>query len=427
MDRKQDKIFRFMSTKKNLVMIFMTAVLFLGLISLKCGNESLLPLKTAIFASGWFLGGSFILRYLEYLETRALEKRFIFQHKQMNAIITNAPFMIFLKDLKGNVIMSNAHYFGFNGDNSAKFRIEDISDDIISSNKEDLDVIKNKRSILVERYVKFLKGYSGWWKIMKIPIFDEKKNISNIMVIAIDIDKERKLQEQKMSFVATLTHDLKTPLSAQINALNLLLKNSFGKLNNEQYEIIEQIKESCEYTKNLAHTILDTYMYESGHMKITPEKFEWNNLIDEVIYETSGLAKNKSQNILVKDDVCNNEIFADKFQLKRVLVNLISNAINYGFNNTDIEITTENDNKNLVFNIKSLSKYIKKDKIKRVYDKFQTDSTVTNSISHGLGLYLVKQIITAHKGYVFAKSDPSGECTFGFVIPKKQEQSLNRK
>ena len=62
-------------------------------------------------------------------------------------------------------------------------------------------------------------------------------------------------------------------------------------------------------------------MYESGHMKITPEKFEWNNLIDEVIYETSGLAKNKSQNILVKDDVCNNEIFADKFQLKRVLVN----------------------------------------------------------------------------------------------------------
>ena len=421
MDRKQEKIFRFMSTKKNLLMIFMTVILFAGLISIKCGNDSILPLKTALVASLWFLSGSFILRYLEYLETKSLEKRFIFQHRQMNAIINNAPFMIFLKDLKGNVIMSNAHYFGFNGDNSAKFRIEDISEDILASEKEDLDVIKNKRSILVERYVKFSKGYSGWWKIMKIPIFDEKKNITNIMVIAIDIDKERKLQEQKMSFVATLTHDLKTPLSAQINALNLLLKNSFGELNPEQHEIIAQIKESCEYTKNLAHSILDTYMYESGHMKITPEKFEWNNLIDEVIYETSGLAKNKSQKILIKDDICNNEVFADKFQLKRVLVNLISNAINYGFNNTDIEINTENDDKNLVFNIKSFSKYIKKDKIKKVYDKFQTDATVTNSISHGLGLYLVKQIITAHKGYVFAKSEPSGECTFGFVIPKKPE------
>ena len=419
MDIKQDKIFHFMSTKKNIIMIFITILLFSGLTTLKCGANYMLSYKTAGVVCLWFIFGSMILRYLEYSENKALEKRFIFQHKQMSAIINNAPFMIFLKDLKGNVIMSNAHYFGFDNEHTAKFKIGDISDDIISSEKEDNEVIKNKRSVLVERHVKTINGWSGWWKIMKIPIFDDTKNVSNIMVIAIDIDKEKHLQEQKMTFVATLTHDLKTPLSAQINALNLLLKNSFGELNNEQYDIISQIKESCEYTKNLAHAILDTYLYENGQMKLAPEKFKWNSLVDEVVSETSRLAKDKSQKIIIDSSVKNNEIVADKFQLKRVIVNLISNAIQYGFNNTKIEVTSEQDEKNLIFNVKSFSKYIKQDNIKRVYDKFRTDSITKNSTSYGLGLYLVKQIITAHKGYVFAKSEKNGECSFGFVIPQK--------
>ena len=421
MDINEKKIFQLMSTKKNSIMAIMTIILFAALTTIKCGDGMALSYKTSGFVCLWFfIGGSF-LRFLENIETKKLKKKFIFQHKQMAAIINNAPFIIFLKDLKGNVIMSNAHYFGFNDLHTTKFRIEDISDDIISSKKEDEEVIKNKRSLLVERNVKSKNDCSGWWKIMKVPVFDEKKDISNIMVIAIDIDKEKKLEEQKMSFIATLTHDLKTPLSAQINALNLLLKNSFGKLNNDQYEIISQIKESCEYTKNLAHAILDTYLYENNQVKMSLEKFKWKDLVDEVISETSGLAKEKEQKIIINSDLYENDVIADKFQLKRVIVNLISNAIQYGFNNTNIEIKTEQDEKNLIFNVRSFSKYIKKDNIKKVYEKFQTDSITKNSASCGLGLYLVKQIITAHKGYVFAKSEESGECTFGFVIPKKAD------
>ena len=417
----QDKIFRFMSTKKNAIMILMTIVLFAGLTTVKCNTDSMLAYKSSAIICLWFILGSFLLRYLEYRETKAIEKKFIFQHKQMSAIINNAPFLIFLKDLNGNVLMSNAHYFGFNDIHTTKFRIADISEDIVSSQKEDEEVIKNKRNLLVERNVKTLNGYSGWWKIVKIPIFEKKNTVSNIMVIAIDIDKEKKLEEQKMSFIATLTHDLKTPLSAQINALNLLLKNSFGDLSEEQREIISQIKESCEYTKNLAHAILDTYLYDNNQMKLVPEKFKWDNLVNDVVSETSGLAKDKGQEIIVSSEIDDKAVEGDKFQLKRVLINLISNAIQYGFNNTPIEINTEQDEKNLIFNVKSLSKYIKKDNIKKMYDKFQTESITKNSASCGLGLYLVKQIITAHKGYVYAKSEENGECTFGFVIPKKNK------
>ena len=200
-------------------------------------------------------------------------------------------------------------------------------------------------------------------------------------------------KDMMSAYIATLIHDLKTPVSAQITAVNLLLQNTFGQLNENQREILEQIKESCEYSQNLIHTILDSYLYEKGQLKLTPERFNWDNLIDNAIGETISLAKSKEQKIINNNQFCDTKIFADKFQLKRVVVNLISNAIKYGFSDTEIEVETKQDKENLIFNVKSFSKYIKKDNIQKLYDKFQTDDRDKSSKSCGLGLYLVKKII----------------------------------
>ena len=226
-------------------------------------------------------------------------------------------------------------------------------------------------------------------------------------------------KDMMSAYIATLIHDLKTPVTAQITAINLLLQNTFGQLNENQREILEQIKESCEYSQNLIHTILDTYLYENGQLKLAPERFNWDNLIDNAIGETVPLAKNKEQKIINNNQFCDTKIFADKFQLKRVIVNLISNAIKYGFSDSTIEVETKQDRENLIFSVKSFSKYIKKDNIQKLYEKFQTDDRDKSAKSCGLGLYLVKKIIDAHKGKVYAKCETSGKCTFGFKIPRK--------
>ena len=226
-------------------------------------------------------------------------------------------------------------------------------------------------------------------------------------------------KDMMSAYIATLIHDLKTPVAAQITAVNLLLQNTFGKVNDDQREILTQIKESCEYSQKLIHTILDTYLYENGQLKITPEKFNWDNLIDNAIGEIVPLAKNKEQKIVNNNQFCDTKIFADKFQLKRVIVNLISNAIKYGFNDSTIEVETKQDKENLILNVKSFSKYIHSKNMNSMYEKFQTDGKPKNSTSSGLGLYLVKKIIDAHNGKVFAKCEKNGECTFGFKIPRK--------
>ena len=227
-------------------------------------------------------------------------------------------------------------------------------------------------------------------------------------------------KKQLSAYIATLIHDLKTPVTAQITAIELLLNNTFGTLNDGQKEILEQIKQSCEYSKNLIYCILDTYLYENDQLKPKLEKFQWNKLVDNVISETNTLAEEKSQKIITKCEIKEKEMFADKFQLKRVIINLISNAIKYGFSNSTIEIKTTEDTNNIIFNVKNSSKYINRENINNLFDKFIRDKSKENEISCGLGLYLVKQIVTAHKGRVFGECKKSGECNFGFSIPKNQ-------
>ena len=225
-------------------------------------------------------------------------------------------------------------------------------------------------------------------------------------------------KNQMPGYTAALIHDLKTPVTAQINAVELLLNNTLGSLNDKQREILEQIKQSCEYSKNLIHCILDAYLYDNGQLNPKPEKFSLDKLIDNALKETSALAKNKLQKIVTKNKVKEKEIFADKLQIKRVLINLISNAVKYGFDNSTIEIETSEDKENFIFNVKNYSKYINTQNTNNLFDKFTRDKNYKNGINCGLGLYLVKKIITAHNGKVFGECKKSGECNFGFSIPK---------
>ena len=231
---------------------------------------------------------------------------------------------------------------------------------------------------------------------------------------------DRNTDTKEMSdYIATLIHDLKTPVTAQIMAVDMLLNNSLGLINDEQKEILEQIKQSCQYCQNLIHTILDTYLCENGQLRPKTEKLNLDNLINNAVIETNNLAKEKSQKLIIKNNTENSEIFADKFQLKRVIVNLISNAIKYGFNNSTIEIEAKENKKDIILNVKNSSKYISSYDTNRLFDQFRRDKRGKSGISCGLGLYLVKQIVKAHKGKVFGECKKSGECNFGFSIPKK--------
>lgn len=207
--------------------------------------------------------------------------------------------------------------------------------------------------------------------------------------------------------VATLIHDMKNPIIAQERVFDLLLQNTFGELNTMQTEVISQVRESCIYLKNIVRNAMDNYISNAENIKINCKFFNFSEIIDFVTCELKPLAEQKY--LTIKINVCNKTIFADKFQIQRVVTNLLGNAIKYSPNNTEIEIFAKQTENDFLFYIKNSSKPIKN--LDRVFEKFES---TTNS---GLGLFLVKQIITAHKGSVFAREEENGRYSFGFVIP----------
>lgn len=238
------------------------------------------------------------------------------------------------------------------------------------------------------------------------------------------LNDEKILKDKKETFIATLVHDLKNPTFAQIKTLELILNGYYGKLTQPQEKILFQIKESCEYMKDLILTILNTYLYDNGQIQTNPEIMNFSELIIQTINENSLSLKEKEQKITFTKNTQSNEIFADKLQLKRVFINLITNAITYGKHNTEIKINVTESENSINFSIINISNYISEDEITHLFEKFTSSKHFQyKKTGTKLGLYLIKKIINSHNGKIYAKSSPSGICEFGFSIPKNTTAS----
>lgn len=362
------------------------------------------------------------LMLLSKFEIKNLERKLIRQQSQLTAIINNCPFVVYLKSVDGKIILANevtSELSSLDAEKLIGMCAYNLIADPTVCKREDAELLKNKEIITCERYEKFANGKSHWVRIVRVPILDEKDNISSIVVIFRIIDDVKDLEDRKNSFIATLTHDLKTPTIAQIRALDLFLNEAFGAISEEQKLMLEQIKHSCQYMYDLIFTILDTYIYDNGLTKINPVKFNMQDLINETIRGLSNLLSERNQKLRINVDLVSSNIVADKLQLKRVIINLFSNAITHGFKNSEIEVFVGENDENMKFEIKNKSEYIAEGQMKEIFEKYKhKENSKSMKTSTGLGLYLSKQIIDAHNGKMYAHSDKDQNCVFGFEIPK---------
>lgn len=411
-----------MKEKKSIVIILMIVAIFYILVSPKILSSVTLPHYDACIICTIIAIVTLSLRLLSKFEIKKLERKLIRQQSQLTAIINNCPFVVYLKSVDGKIILANevtSELSSPDTENLIGMCAYNLIADPTVCKSEDAELLKNKEIITCERYEKFANGKSHWVRIVRVPILDKKDNISSIVVIFRVIDDVKDLEDRKNSFIATLTHDLKTPTIAQIRALDLFLNEAFGAISEEQKLMLEQIKHSCQYMYDLIFTILDTYIYDNGLTKINPVKFNMQDLINETIRGLSNLLSERNQKLRINVDLVSSNIVADKLQLKRVIINLFSNAITHGFKNSEIEVFVGENDENMKFEIKNKSEYIAEGQMKEIFEKYKhKENSKSMKTSTGLGLYLSKQIIDAHNGRMYAHSDEDQNCVFGFEIPK---------
>ncbi len=341
------------------------------------------------------------------------------QEQMFRSVLRGMPIATYLKDLNGNVTYENKMAIDFLGlsdsDNANKWNYEEKRADEIS--KEDNEIINECKSVIREKQITLKNNDKRWFKITKCPVTNHKDEVIGICCVARDIDAEKTSIEQRETYVATLTHDLKTPTIAQIKALELLLNNKMGELNKEQRELIELTKDSCNFMYEMLSTLLSTYKYENGDYALNYEKCNILSLIEESGNELDSMLKEKNVQIRISKEGNYFNTNCDKMQIKRVIVNLLGNAISYAYNNTQIKINLKQYDDYLEFEAKNESAYINPALMENLFKKYVSHAAKYNKIGVGLGLYLSKQIIDAHKGEIYAKSFEDNHNIFGFTIP----------
>lgn len=243
--------------------------------------------------------------------------------------------------------------------------------------------------------------------IVKSQIYNILKSEENKTII----DKE------KDNFVATLTHDLKSPINAEICTLKYLLKKKPDEIKNIQTEMLAELLNSAKYMKLITDKILTHYKQKNKNLTIKKEKTDINNLIISSIEEVKYLTKEKDIQIRLFSPDERIVIDIDPLEIKRVFNNLLANAIEYSYKNSFIDIKLEKTANCCICAIKDYGIGINLLKYKNIFDEYVSLSKEHKKVGFGLGLNVCKSIITAHKGTIKIDSEPSKGTEITFQLP----------
>ena len=358
----------------------------------------------------------------ENLKTRLLEKNY-----QLNTLLENLPLLVYMKDKNRNFVVANneSRNFVLNGIDSYSDGVEiDMKDALPEVENEDNYVLQNKKHLRKEKVVKGSDGKQHWYKIHKAPILTSNNEINGLVAIAKNIDADKKLEYQRDLFLATLSHDLKNPLQAQISSLEMLYREYYGKIDEGHQEVMALIIESAKYMKDMLCTLLKTCKQNNGIIQLIYSRFDILSLMTKSIREVRDLGKIKNVEIRFNSKLTEDEklMYADENQLRRVIGNMLNNAINYAFENSVVDISIKLENGFYVFDFKNESEEISESLKVNIFDKYVCGNPLESNSGVGLGLYFCRKILEAHEGTI-SLDNIGTKNTFSIKIPKLDEKS----
>ncbi len=247
-----------------------------------------------------------------------------------------------------------------------------------------------------------------------------------IEALAIDLrkanDRLTELDIQKSEFVSFASHQLRAPLTAIKGYSSLLLEGEFGAIGKETTEAISRIFESSKTLATMVDDYLNISRIELGTMKYSFDMIDLKELAQNVIAELKpNIEKSKLDFTFATDPADPKERFmihADKNNLKQVVGNLIDNSIKYTPSGSIKVLLAKNkETRKIIFSIKDTGVGIDPAVMPKLFSKFvrALNADKQNIYGTGLGLFVAKEIVLAHKGRLWAESKGEGKGSTFFL------------
>ena len=221
---------------------------------------------------------------------------------------------------------------------------------------------------------------------------------------------EKEAIENNKTVIASLSHDIKTPV-ASIRAYAEGLEAGMDATPEKRAKYLSVIMRKCDEVTVLTNDMLLHSISDLDKLKMNPTEFELCGFIKETVSEIS--ARNNIRLNLPSYFI---EINADRNRLTQVFENIVSNAAKYA--NTDVEISAAKTDKGAEITFRDFGKGIPDEEIPFIFDKFYRGSRIENENGAGLGLYIVKYVVTQSGGQVYAENLADGFC-IKIILPLK--------
>jgi len=250
-------------------------------------------------------------------------------------------------------------------------------------------------------------------------ITDLSGQLLGFVKIIRDRTREIKLLKSKMEFIATVSHQLRTPATATHWAIEELSKQ---KLSEEQKPIIETALGAVSKLVKTINDMLDVSKIEEGEFGYQFENVEFISFIEDIIRDMEPLAKQFNVKIYFEKPAEQSiALSLDRQKMSIVVANLIDNAIKYNVANGEVIVKIEHlkDEPYLEVSVKDTGVGIPEKDIKKLFTKFFRSENTTKFATEGsgLGLYIAKNIINRHGGKIWAESEINRGSIFHFTLP----------
>ena len=371
--------------------------------------------------------------YSSELEVLVAErtKELTVANKKLAGIINYCADGIIIIDAKGNIEQVNPaceNMVGLSADALQKMKIQEIAyTDNPLLNKSQKSSVKsailglsceNSEFLLRDLYIRnVLTEEAIPVEINFAALSSEDSDIERFVGVIRNFSVQKETERLRDDFIATLTHDLRTPLLAAIQTLKFFIDGSLGELKDQQKILLSTMLQSNEDLLGLVNALLEVYRFESGKLSLCKTVFNVKDLIKQCYDELEPLSVKKDISFNLTCDF-DDEILidADRAEIKRVIINLCGNALNYTNKGGTIDIIAKIVSNGLMFSVVDNGNGIPKEDIPHLFMRFSQGTGKKRSTGTGLGLYLSRQIIEAHGGKIWVESKVNTGSEFSFLL-----------
>jgi len=233
-----------------------------------------------------------------------------------------------------------------------------------------------------------------------------------------NITQFKELDEAKTNFIATVSHELKTPLSSIKMSLKLLNDERVGMMNEEQHELLNHIKEDSDRLLKITSELLDLSQVETGNLKLTFAVTKPEEIVSYAIDAVKFQAEQKLIQLVLNCDQNLPNVNADIQKTAWVMVNFLSNALRYSSEKSKVIIDVLQKDNFIEFSVRDFGKGIDEKYQKKLFDRyFQVPTDGQNKSGSGLGLAISKDFIEAENGKIWVVSAIGEGSKFCFSLP----------